>query len=166
MKSEQLAVAAANTERDKADMAQMQAALRELNARTTERGLVVTLGDVLFDTNSAHLKAGGMKSVQKLAEFFRQYPERRALVEGFTDSVGSASHNQLLSEQRANAVGQALRDMGIDGSRVTTHGYGEAYPVADNNTRANRHLNRRVEVVVSNEKGELPSAHMGDSASK
>ena len=89
--------------------------LKELNAKKTERGLVITLGDVLFSTNKAQLKSGGMRNVQKLADFLKQYPQRKVLVEGYTDSTGSNSLNQELSERRANAVRTALLDMGITG---------------------------------------------------
>src|SRR5450756_2479229 len=86
--------------------------LKELNAKKTERGLVITLGDVLFSTNKAHLKSGGIRNVQKLADFLNQYPQRKVLVEGYTDSTGSDSLNQALSERRANAVRTALVDAG------------------------------------------------------
>ena len=104
--------------------------LKELNAKKTERGLVITLGDVLFSTNKAQLKSGGMRNVQKLADFLKQYPQHKVLVEGYTDSTGSDSLNQELSERRANAVRTALLDMGISSDRINTRGYGEAFPVA------------------------------------
>lgn len=150
-----LAAAGANTERDQALIAQQEMQLKELKAKKTERGLVITLGDVLFSTNKAQLKSGGMRNVQKLADFLKQYPQRKVLVEGFTDSTGSDSLNQDLSERRANAVRTALVDMGISSDRITTRGYGKAFPIADNDTAASRQLNRRVEIVLSDENGNI-----------
>lgn len=134
---------------------QLEQQLNELNAKQTERGMVITLGDVLFDTNKAVLKAGGRQSVQKLADFLSQYPQRTVLIEGYTDSVGSEEYNQRLSERRANSVRDALADMGIGSDRVTARGYGESNPVASNETSGNRHLNRRVEIVLSDEEGKI-----------
>ncbi len=132
---------------------QLELLLRDMEARPTPRGMVITLGDVLFDTNEARLKPGGMRSVQKLAEFFRQYPQRKVMIEGFTDSTGSSNRNNTLSEDRAGAVRTALLDMGVTADRIGVRGYGEAYPVSSNDTAAGRQLNRRVEVVVSDERG-------------
>lgn len=121
----------------------------ELNAKQTDRGMTVSLGDVLFDTNKSQLKAGGMRTIQKLAEFLQQNPQRSVSIEGFTDSRGSDEYNQKLSEQRADAVKTALIDQGIAAERIASRGYGEAYPVAENDTNAGQQLNRRVEVVIS-----------------
>ena len=150
-----LAAAGANAERDQALIAQQEMQLKELNAKKTERGLVITLGDVLFSTNKAQLKSGGMRNVQKLADFLKQYPQHKVLVEGYTDSTGSNSLNQELSDRRANAVRTALINMGISSDRVTTRGYGEAFPVAGNDTAASRQLNRRVEIILSDENGNI-----------
>jgi len=150
-----LAAAGANAERDQALIAQQEMQLKELNAKKTERGLVITLGDVLFSTNKAQLKSGGMRNVQKLADFLKQYPQRKVLVEGFTDSTGSDSLNQELSERRANAVRTVLVDMGISSDRINTRGYGKAFPIADNDTAASRQLNRRVEIILSDDNGNI-----------
>lgn len=127
--------------------------LRELNAIKTERGLVITLSDVLFHTNMAQLEPNGMRTVQKLADFLRQYPQRRVLIEGHTDSTGSHDYNQELSDRRAHSVRMALIDSGVSSDRIASQGYGEAYPVASNNTAASRQLNRRVEIILSDENG-------------
>jgi outer membrane protein OmpA-like peptidoglycan-associated protein len=132
---------------------QLEAQLRSLEAKKTERGMVITLGDVLFDTNQAQLRAGGMRNIQKLADFFNQYPQRTVMIEGFTDSVGSAGSNQELSNRRADSVRTALLGMGVASQRISSRGYGEAYPIADNGTAEGRQLNRRVEMVVSDEDG-------------
>lgn len=134
---------------------ELEAQLKDLEARKTERGMVITLGDVLFDTNQAQLKSGSMRNVQKLADFLKQHPERKAMIEGFTDSSGSDSHNQALSERRANAVRMALIDMGVSPDQLTSRGYGEAFPVASNNSAGSRQLNRRVEIVLSDESGNI-----------
>lgn len=150
-----LADAEAKAASDQQLIAQQEMQLKELNAKKTERGLVITLGDVLFGVNKAQLQSGGTRSVQKLADFLKQFPQQKVLVEGYTDSTGSDSLNRELSERRANAVRMALLDKGISSDRVTTHGYGEAFPVADNNTAASRQLNRRVEIIFSDGNGNI-----------
>ena len=152
---QQVAISQETAVQQQALIAQQEMQLKELKAKKTERGLVITLGDVLFSTNKAQLKSGGMRNVQKLADFLKQYPQRKVLVEGFTDSTGSDSLNQELSERRANAVRTALVDMGISSDRINTRGYGKAFPIADNNTAASRQLNRRVEIVLSDENGNI-----------
>ena len=137
--------------------AQLQSQLNELNAQQTDRGVVVTLGDVLFDTNKAQLKSGGVRAVQKLADVLKQNPQRKIFVEGFTDSRGSDSYNQDLSERRANAVRDTLLGMGISGDRIATRGYGKNFPVASNDSDAGQQLNRRVEIVISDESGNIRS---------
>jgi outer membrane protein OmpA-like peptidoglycan-associated protein len=129
--------------------AQLQRQLAELQAKPTERGMLVTLGDVLFENNRAVVKPGAQASLRKLADFLQQNPERRVLIEGHTDSVGSNATNEVLSLQRADAVDAALVGMGMARQRATTVGYGEDYPVADNATDTNRALNRRVEVYIA-----------------
>ena len=128
---------------------QLEMQLNTLNAKKTERGMVVTIGDVQFDTNKSQLKPDGMRSVEKLVGFLKQYPQRKAMVEGFTDSTGSAGGNQTLSGQRADAVRSAIVHMGVGSERVATHGYGEAFPVAANDSVDGRQSNRRVEVILS-----------------
>lgn len=124
---------------------------QDLEAKQTERGTLVTFGDVLFDLNKAELKSSGMQDVQKLADFLNENPDRKVLVEGYTDSTGSDSYNVQLSERRAEAVRRALTRAGVDAQRIQTAGYGKQYPVASNDTSANRALNRRVEVTISND---------------
>lgn len=129
----------------------LETELKELNAKKTERGMVITLGDVLFDTNKAELKSGGTRSLQKLAAFLKQHPERMVQVEGYTDSTGSIEYNLGLSERRARSVQSALMDMGINRNRINTRGYGVESPVANNTTAAGRQMNRRVEIVLPDE---------------
>jgi outer membrane protein OmpA-like peptidoglycan-associated protein len=132
---------------------QLEAQLANLQAKKTNRGIIVTFSDVLFDLDMAQIRSGGIRNVQKLADVLKQYPERNVLIEGFTDSTGDHGHNQLLSDRRADAVRTALRDMGISNSRITGRGYGETFPVATNDTAAGRQLNRRVEVIISDADG-------------
>lgn len=131
--------------------ATLEAQLSDLAAKKTERGIVITLSDVLFGTDLSRLNVNGMATVQKLANVLQQNPQRTVLVEGFTDSTGSAEHNQELSERRASAVRNVLQEMGVAGNRISVRGYGERHPIAANDTNANRQLNRRVEIVLSNE---------------
>jgi len=135
----------------------LQSALAELQARPTDRGMVVTLSDLLFDTGSAHLNPGGLRVVDHLVEFMDAYPKRRVSIEGFTDSVGNPSMNQDLSERRASAVRIALIDRGVDPARLVARGYGEEYPVASNANPAGRQMNRRVEIVISDANGMIGS---------
>ncbi|WP_213876969.1 OmpA family protein [Pseudomonas sp. dw_358] len=123
----------------------------DLNAKQTDRGTVVTFGDVLFDVNKASLKTSGLNNVSELAQFLQQNPERKVIVEGYTDSTGSASYNVSLSERRAGSVQAALVKMGVDPSRIVTQGYGKDFPVADNTSASGRAMNRRVEVTISND---------------
>ena len=146
------AMAAESQTRDaQARAASLESQLADLQAKKTERGLIITIGDVLFGTDQARLTPAGMATVQKLADVLNQNPTRNVLIEGFTDSTGGHAHNQELSERRADAVRAALTQMGVARERVAMRGYGEAYPVAPNDNAGNRQLNRRVEIVLSNE---------------
>jgi outer membrane protein OmpA-like peptidoglycan-associated protein len=127
---------------------QLEQELKALQARETERGLELTLGDVLFEVNAATLKPGAMRHLYQLAEFLKQNPARNVLIEGHTDSTGSESHNLELSQRRAEAVADFLTNNGVSPARVTTRGYGEAYPIASNDSTAGRQQNRRVDMVV------------------
>jgi len=148
--------AQAQTREAQARAAQLEAQMADLQAKKSERGMIITIGDVLFDTDQARLKPDGVATVQKLADVLTQNPNRTVLIEGFTDSTGTPAHNQELSERRAASVAAALTGMGIAGSRVATRGYGPAFPVAGNDTAASRQLNRRVEIVLSNEGMAIP----------
>ena len=130
--------------------AALQSQLLAMNAQQTQRGLVLTLGDVLFDTGRATLNPGAGHTIDQLAQFLKENPERTVQVEGYTDSVGSDTLNQTLSEQRASSVKSALMDRGIGPDRVTARGFGKSNPVATNATEAGRQQNRRIEIVVSN----------------
>ena len=143
---------AGEAERRAAQLAQQ---LKEMDARPTDRGMVVTIGDVLFDTDQAEIRAGGQRNMDKLVAFLQAYPLRRAMVEGFTDSTGAADHNLSLSARRADAVRAALVSAGVDAGRINTKGFGEAYPVAGNADAGGRQMNRRVEIVLSDDSGKI-----------
>jgi outer membrane protein OmpA-like peptidoglycan-associated protein len=140
---------------DKAVIEQQAILINDLNAKKTERGFMITLGDVLFRTNKAQLESGGIRNVEKLGSFLNQYPNYKVLIEGYTDSTGRHEYNQELSDRRANSVRRALVDMGISGDRIQAEGYAEDYPVASNATASNRQLNRRVEIVLSDSNGNI-----------
>lgn len=133
-----------------AQAAKLRQQLADLQAQQTDRGMVLTLGDVLFDTGRAELKSGAFSTVDRLATFLRENPERRVAIEGHTDSVGSDDFNQTLSRNRAESVRAALTSRGIDGGRITAQGMGEAQPVANNGTAEGRQRNRRVEIIIAN----------------
>lgn len=124
--------------------------LAELNAKETDRGLVVTLGDVLFDTGKSDLKSGATSNLSKLSAFLNKYPDRNVSIEGHTDNVGGEDYNLGLSQRRADAVKSYLMNQGIDISRLSASGKGKSSPVAGNDSVSGRQLNRRVEVVISN----------------
>jgi outer membrane protein OmpA-like peptidoglycan-associated protein len=150
---DQAAQSQLKTQEAQARSTQLEAQLADLAAKQTTRGMVITLGDVLFGTDLARLNVPGMRTAQKLADVLQSNPKRTVLVEGFTDSTGSASHNQELSERRAQAVRTALLEFGVDRSRVAVRGYGQSFPVAGNDTAPDRQLNRRVEIVLSDDSG-------------
>ena len=134
----------------------LEALLVELQAVKTERGYVVTIGDVLFATNQATLTPNGMSTLRKLADVMAQNPNRTVLVEGFTDSTGSSSYNQELSQRRAEAVASALGSLGVPRDRISMKAYGQAFPVASNDNASGRQQNRRVEIVLSNDGAQIP----------
>ena len=135
------------------ETARVQAELDALKATPTPRGLVMTLGDVLFDSGRAELKSGAGRKMDQLGQFLVEHPDRRVQIDGFTDSVGTDSYNEDLSQRRADAVKSALINRGVQPSRIGTEGYGKAYPVANNNDSGGRQLNRRVEVVIGGDNG-------------
>jgi len=127
----------------------VQQELRDLQAKQTDRGMVLTLGDVLFDTGKATLKPGAYSTIDRLAQVLNSSHNSRVVIEGHTDSVGSEEMNQSLSEQRAQAVQSALMQRGVSGSQVRSLGKGETTPVAGNDTASGRQANRRVELIFS-----------------
>lgn len=124
----------------------------------TERGLVMTLGDMLFDTGEAELKPSANRVVLKIVQFLQLNPKRVVRIEGYTDSTGGKQENLKLSRDRAQSVADVLMDLGIDDKRIQVEGYGDEYPVDANASERGRAQNRRVEIVFSDEKGQLGAA--------
>ena len=121
----------------------------------TERGLVMTLGDMLFDAGRADLQPAANRTVLKLVQFLQINPQRRVRIEGYTDNTGDAAENLELSRARAQAVADLLVDLGVDAKRIEVVGYGVDFPVAENASARGRAQNRRVEIVFSDERGQL-----------
>jgi outer membrane protein OmpA-like peptidoglycan-associated protein len=135
-----------------------RAELNELQAKQTERGMVLTLGsNLLFDTDSDVLKPGADDSLTRVGEFLKQHQGIGVRIEGHTDSTGSEGYNEALSERRARAVAHALENRGVDSGRVQAVGRGKTLPIATNETSAGRQQNRRVEIIFSDPKGQFVS---------
>jgi outer membrane protein OmpA-like peptidoglycan-associated protein len=145
----------ANAARDQATQqtAALQSELDALKAKPTDRGLVLTLGDVLFDTGRAELNPGAYRNLDKLVQFLTQHSERRVEIDGYTDSVGTDSFNLDLSQRRADSVKSVLVSRGIDSTRIASRGYGKDFGVASNTDAGGRQLNRRVEIVIGGDDG-------------
>jgi outer membrane protein OmpA-like peptidoglycan-associated protein len=129
--------------------AELQRQLEILQAKPTDRGLVLTLGDTLFATGKAELKSGATANLDRITTFMNEYPKRTAAIEGFTDSMGSDDMNQALSQRRADAVKNYLVGQGVASNRLSSSGRGENAPIADNTSAEGRQQNRRVEVVIN-----------------
>jgi outer membrane protein OmpA-like peptidoglycan-associated protein len=125
--------------------------LQHLKAQRTDRGVVLTIGDVLFAPGKAEVGPGAQRSVEKLADFLKTYPKRHVLIEGHSDNLGTEEYNVRLSQQRAEAVRDMLVARGVAAPRIRTKGYGSKFPMVDNDSAAGRQQNRRVEVIVLNE---------------
>ena len=139
--------------RREADLASQQITsltrqLENLQLRQTESGVVVTLGDVLFASGQAQLVEGGRSSLEEVVDLLQTEPDKKIRVEGHTDSRGDAEANLQLSEQRAQAVREALISLGVAADRVTALGMGEDFPIASNEDEAGRAQNRRVDVIL------------------
>lgn len=139
------------TEQAKAEIDQFLKDLSDLQGKMTERGIVLTMGDVLFSSGKADLSAGAVRNLDKITGFLQKHPDRNLLIEGHTDSIGSDEFNQALSQKRADAVKEALVGKGVVPDRIVTKGYGKQFPMAGNDTESGRQMNRRVEVVILNE---------------
>jgi outer membrane protein OmpA-like peptidoglycan-associated protein len=145
------AVQAAQREKQQLRVRLLEQFNRVLPTTDTPRGLVVNMGDVLFDTGKSDLRSQAREALAKLTGIVLNYPSLRLAIEGHTDSTGSAEFNQTLSEKRANAVRDFLVTQGLDMSSLSAQGLGMNNPVADNSTAEGRQKNRRVEIIVSGE---------------
>lgn len=130
--------------------ADLKAEIATLNAEATDRGLVVTLGDVLFSTDKSDLKPGTTSNLDKLVAFLIKYGDRTLVIEGHTDNTGEKGYNQSLSQRRADSVMNYLLSKGIASGRLSAYGKGEGSPISGNESATGRQLNRRVEVIISN----------------
>lgn len=142
---------ARDSEMAKAELAQLMLEMSELQGQLTDRGIVLTIGDVLFATGKSDLNASAQTSMDKIAGFLQKKQNRNLLVEGHTDSVGNDEYNQGLSEQRAASVKNALVKRGVANERIVTIGYGKKHPLASNDTTSGKQQNRRVEAIILNE---------------
>ena len=139
-----------DAEASRLKQAELSRQLAELNAKETARGIVITLGDVLFATGRSELTGSAPEGLRKLAAFLGEYPDRQIAIEGHTDSVGSAESNVSLSERRAASVQTFLANQGVASKRMRTVGMGEGSPIASNDSSTGRQQNRRVEVIIEN----------------
>ena len=133
----------------------LEAQLADLKVQKTERGLVLTLGDVLFDTGQATLKSGAYGTLDRLATALREKSGRKVLIEGHTDNVGSDESNQGLSERRAQSVQTALMQRDVARSQITALGKGENFPIASNDSADGRQSNRRVELIFTEDQARV-----------
>jgi outer membrane protein OmpA-like peptidoglycan-associated protein len=133
------------------ELAELKAS--QIPAKETERGIVVTLGDVFFAYNKADVRPRGRGIIDKVAKFLYKNPERTVAIEGHTDSTGSDEYNLDLSQRRADAVRFLLVSSGIDSARIQAKGMGEHYPIASNDNDGGRQLNRRVEIIIESQAG-------------
>jgi outer membrane protein OmpA-like peptidoglycan-associated protein len=141
----------AEAERARASLAALSAQLQNVRTRETDDGVVFTMSDVLFEFDRADLKPGARQDLDRIAGFLRDNPNRQVLIEGHTDARGTEQYNADLSQRRAEAVRSHLASQGVEADQITARGYGEAYPVASNQTDAGRQENRRVDIVVLHE---------------
>ena len=155
--------AAAKSEQEKQELRArlLEQFNRVLPTTDSPRGLVVNMGDVLFDVGKADLRQSAREALAKLSGIVLNYPTLTLTVEGHTDSTGTADFNQTLSEHRAGGVRDYLVQQGLPAASITATGMGEANPVADNSTAAGRQKNRRVEIIVS---GEVIGSKIGQTA--
>jgi outer membrane protein OmpA-like peptidoglycan-associated protein len=156
------AEAASNAAEAARNAKELQRQIDVLQAEATDRGLVLTLGDVLFATGRSDLKSGGTNTLDKLVVFLNEYPNRNVAIEGHTDDVGSLEMNQTLSQHRADSVKSYLMQKGIKAMRLTASGMGETQPIAENSSESGRQQNRRVEVIIKNPPSAIAAAQQTD----
>lgn len=162
----QAAAAQSQAAQSQAELASARKELADLQAKQTDRGLVLTLGDVLFDTGRATLKPGADRTIDRLAQALKDNPNTKVQIEGHTDSVGGEDYNLALSERRADAVAGALRMRGVPSDRYEAKGLGKDFPVASNDTDAGRQQNRRVEIIFSDDSGRFAQGGIRGASSR
>lgn len=138
-----------SAQKDEIRLKARDAEIERLKAKKVPQGILVTLGDVLFDTGRSDLKSGSLQNIYPLVEYLKMHAETRVKIEGHTDSQGSSGYNAELSQRRAEAVRNFLVTNGIAPERIIAQGMGEDYPIATNSSAAGRQQNRRVEVTIT-----------------
>ena len=123
----------------------------DLKPQMTRRGLKFTFGDLMFEKDGSKLLLNAIANIDKLVDFLKEHPNRRVLIESYSDNSGSMAYNLDLSLRRADSIAKILKAKGIDKMRITKKGYGENNPIASNSTHEGRVKNRRVEVTILNE---------------
>jgi len=162
----QAAAAQSQAAQSQAELASARKELADLQAKQTDRGLVLTLGDVLFDSGRATLKPGADRTIDRLAQALKDNPNTKVQIEGHTDSVGGDDYNMALSERRADAVAGALRMRGVPSDRYEAKGLGKDFPVASNDSDAGRQQNRRVEIIFSDDSGRFAQGGIRGASSR
>ncbi len=139
---------------------------RDMKGAQVERvgeGILITFDSgLLFGVDSYQLNPNTKANLNELAEILAKYEDTDILIEGHTDNTGTDEHNQTLSENRAKSVSGYLIQQGVAFNRLTTVGYGESQPVADNASTAGKQENRRVEVAIYANKKLKRAAKKGD----
>jgi outer membrane protein OmpA-like peptidoglycan-associated protein len=159
-------VARTQTAAAQSQLADTQQELKDLQAKQTNRGMVMTLSDVLFDTGRATLKPGADRDLDRLAQALKDNANTRVLIEGHTDSVGGDDYNMALSQRRAESVADALQMRGVPADRYQAKGLGKEFPVASNATAEGRQQNRRVEIVFSDPSGRFAEGPQNGASSR
>lgn len=147
----QLATAQAQASAAQVQTDALNKELTDLKGKQTDRGIVLSMGDVFFSTGKTDITLSAQRNVDKLAQLLNKFPTRNVLIEGHTDNTGPEDFNVALSQKRADAVKNLLVAKGVSPDRITTKGYGLKNPVVSNDTPLGREQNRRVEVIVLNE---------------
>lgn len=160
---QELIQARQQAEQARAELQELRQEMQNMQAEQTQRGILLTFGDVLFAYDKADLKPGAERSISQLAGFLKDHPDRRVIIEGHTDNRGPEDYNQQLSQKRAQAVADLLEAQGISAERITARGLGESYPIAPNTTVSGRQENRRVEIIIPTpgQSGDRPSTPSG-----
>jgi OmpA-OmpF porin, OOP family len=138
-----------SAKKDEIRLKAREAEIEKLKAKKVPQGILVTLGDVLFDTARASLKPGSLQEIYPIVEYLKEHPETMVKIQGYTDSRGAEDYNIQLSQMRAESVRDFLISNGITPERITAQGMGKDYPVATNSTAVGRQQNRRVEVTIT-----------------
>ncbi|MDQ3394244.1 MAG: OmpA family protein [Bacteroidota bacterium] len=129
--------------------AEMERDLKNAKIERVGEGIKITFDSgILFDVNSADLKPAAKENIKNLAEILNKYDDTNILIEGHTDITGPEDYNQTLSEKRSKSVSDYASNIGVQKGRITTVGYGEAQPIADNETAEGKRANRRVEIAI------------------